>query len=90
MKPAARDRSKTRVRFQVAGQPFGVYTWSRDRKAGLVVRVGPLGHLQVDTYRCKLVGLRADGRRGKHGVKLSCWGVSGRRRKKAIELAVHL
>lgn len=75
---------------KVAGQPFGLYTWARDHKSGIVARVGPFGHLQLQQYRCQLVGRRKDGRRGKHGVSVSVWGVSGRRRKRSLELSIHL
>jgi hypothetical protein len=72
------------------GVPFGLYGWKRRGASGLIARLGPLGHVQVQQYRCRLVGKKKDGRRGQHGVKLSVWGVSGRRRKRSIELSVHL
>ena len=89
---ADRQNSKTRLHFKVAGQPFGVYTWSRNfwRTGGVVFRVGPLGHVQLQHFRCQLVGKHVDGRRGKHGLSISWWGINGRRRKRKIEVAVHL
>lgn len=92
MDSSRRDNSHTRVHFKILGHPFGVYTWSRSqwRVGGVVVRLGPLGHVQAQHYRCQLVGKHAEGRRGKHGVKLSCWGVRGRRHKRAVEFAVYL
>lgn len=90
--PKPNYKSRTRIHFKVAGHPFGVYTWSRRSKSigGTVVRVGALGHVQLQHYRGRLVGKTAEGRRGKHGVMVSWWGVNGRRRKRAIELSVHL
>jgi hypothetical protein len=92
MRDIRRDNSKTRVHFKVCGQPFGIYTWSRYhyKTGGVVFRIGPLGHVQVQQYRCKLVGKMAEGRRGQHGLKVSFWGVRGRRRKRSIGISVEL
>lgn len=74
---------------------FGVYTWSRQgssrfsdlvvTKRGLVCRVGPLGHVQVQKYAVPHV---RDGRVPRRTVMLSWWGITGRRRKRYIEIAV--
>jgi hypothetical protein len=83
--------SKRIVFVRVAGHPFGVWRWRRNRNVGFVARVGPLGHVQVQFYRCKFFGSgERDGRRGRHGVDLHCWGVKGRRRKRGVGVHVVL
>jgi hypothetical protein len=71
---------------------LGAWRWSRNhwRTGGIVFRVGELGHVQFQQYRMKLVGRKADGRRGRHGVTVSWWGVRGRRRKRSLGIFVDL
>lgn len=90
MERGERKYSKTRIRFKVRGHPYGVYTWSRRQRGGIVFRIGPLGHVQLQQYRCMPVGKEAANRRGKHGLTVHWWGVRGRRRKMGAEVAVFL
>lgn len=71
------------------GTHYGVYRWERAGSGGIVFRVGRLGHVQGQVFHGRQVGKAIDGRRKKHGVMVSWWGVNGRRRKKAVEVAVH-
>lgn len=87
--PSARSRRVFLVK--PGGIPFGAWVWHRNNYDGIVFRVGPLGHLQVQTYRRMIVGSTARkrlNRRGKHGVALHVWGVRGRRRKVGVEFNV--
>jgi hypothetical protein len=82
----------TMFHFKVRGVPFGLYRWRRNLTDGFVMRVGPLGHVQLQCYRMRIMGgmKRRDGRRGKHGIALHFWGVAGRRRKRGIDIGVIL
>lgn len=82
--------SKTVFHVKLRGVPFGLYRWGRQHSGGVVLRAGPLGHVQLQHYRMKLVGKQAEGRRGEHGVKLSWWGVAGRRRKRSAGFSFFL
>ena len=81
---------------KIRGQPYGLYKWTRSPSAdikgntGYVLRAGPLGHLQLQIYNGHRVGKPHEHRRNKHGLKLSAWGIRGRRRKRSIELNIHL
>lgn len=79
---------KTVFHFKVRGVPFGLYRWRRNRTEGFVTRIGPCGHVQVQFYRMRILGHgeKRDRRRGKHGVAVHWWPVSGRRRKVGIDV----
>lgn len=87
-----RATNKTVFHCKVMGQPFGLYRWRRNNNDGFVARIGPVGHVQVQFYRMRLFGRgeRRHGRRGKHGVAVHWWGVSGRRGKRGIDIGVIL
>lgn len=77
--------------FKIGEQPYGAWHWQRNRNMGIVVRVGPLGHIQLQAYRCKFYGHgEHDGRRGRHGIDLHFWGISGRRSKKGFGFHIYL
>ena len=85
--------NRTVFHFKIRGQPFGLYRWSRNHNDGIVARVGPLGHVQLQLYRMRIYGRgaqRRDGRRGKHGIALHFWGTAGRRRKRGVDIGVIL
>jgi len=70
-----------------------MYYWQRNHTDGVVFRIGPLGHVQIQLYRMRILGrgkARRDGRRGKHGVAVHFWGISGRRKKRGIDIGVIL
>jgi hypothetical protein len=93
MSPVAERRpSRTLFHWKPNGNKhwtLGVYRWKRngyDNRSGhrgLVLRVGPLGHVQLQTYRLHL----AEGRRPLRSFQVSIWGVVGRRRKRSIRVA---
>lgn len=84
-----RDRSRTVVHVKPLGVPFGAYRWRHHHgggvQTGVVCRVGPLGHFQVQWF----VEDTGGGRRLNRQIKLSFWGVSGRRRKRAVYVGIH-
>lgn len=89
MSEVARDRSRVVAHIKPLGIPFGVYHWRRSRNGGtgrgFIFRVGPLGHVQVQWYSEDI----GEGRRLNRQIKLSFWGVSGRRRKRAFYVGMH-
>lgn len=73
-------------RRQVFGHTFAMYGWSKHRGmiAGRVLRLGPLGHFQVQVMRTR----RKNGRRAQREIQFSAWGVTGRRGKHFVRFAV--
>jgi hypothetical protein len=66
---------------------FGIYRWEKPGRAGIVFRVGELGHVQLMNYRNKIVGGEAGKtRRRRHGVCVHWWGVRGRHLKRGIDI----
>jgi hypothetical protein len=73
---------------------FGVYAWGRTTRTkrdrvssfvrGYVLRVGPLGHVQLQWFKA----LPEDGRVPRRSYMVSWWGVRGRRAKRYVELSV--
>jgi hypothetical protein len=73
---------------------FGVYRWSRwsgsrfdpkgIKKEGIVLRMGPAGHVQGQVYSVRPTG----GRVRRRSVMVSTWGVRGRRGKRYVEVSV--
>ena len=84
-----RGRSKTIAHIKPLGVHLGAYRWRRHTPGGsargIIFRVGPLGHFQIQWFVENMGG----GRRLNRSVKLSFWGVSGRRAKHAIYIGVH-
>lgn len=100
MSDAYRGRStqRTLFRFKVAGHLFGLFAWSRVKGAwtpirdgglglerrGAVLRVGPLGHVQVSEKLHRW----QNGRRNLRVYGIHFWGVRGRRRKRGLAVEV--
>lgn len=84
------DNSKTVMFFKIRGIPFGIFKWSRHygKTKGVVLRLGSIGHFQLQISKKRVVGHAKEGRRKRHYIQLSKWGVNGRRRK--ISLGVYV
>lgn len=72
-------------RREMFGHPFGLYKWTKGRGLirGLVLRAGPLGHVQANIRS----GRRDNGRRAFRTLQISFWGVRGRRGKRYLRLS---
>ena len=86
-----RGYNRTLLHWKVRNTPLlGLYYWRRGFKRGLVLRVGALGHIQLQVFHHVLIGKKEEGRRRAHGLGMHWWGVRGRRRKRGIEVRVYL
>jgi hypothetical protein len=92
-----RDRSKTilMIRWPRGKVAVGLFRWGRKTRGvehtrGWTLRLFRFGHLNLSVHNNRQTGPLSEGRRRNHGIMLSWWGLSGRRRKRAIEIRVHL